>query len=145
MYPVTVSPHCGCCQCVCVCVQLCCQVCMCLSGCVCVVYVSVLPLSLRCAKSKQNKNQMQKLPGWHIYMYSCQTTSFFNFFVSQLLCRKLEMIWPVYLRTRMVNLLVSKESNLCVFQLRAEDVLNKQKVLLYSHRVFLHAESCEKE
>ena len=30
-------------------------------------------------------------------------------------------------------------------QLRAEDVLNKQKVLLYSHRVFLYAESCEKE
>ena len=30
-------------------------------------------------------------------------------------------------------------------QLRAEDVLNQQKVvLLYSHRVFLHAESCEK-
>ena len=30
-------------------------------------------------------------------------------------------------------------------QLKAEDVLNKQKVLLYSHRVFLHAKSCDKE
>ena len=31
----------------------------------------------------------------------------------------------------------------CLFQLKAEDALNKQKVLLYSHWVFLHGESCE--
>ena len=50
----------------------------------------------------------------------------------------------VHLRTSIFHVLiicVKSVLSVCIFQLRAEDVLNKQKVLLYSHWVFLRRQA----